>query len=174
MERIEFTGAAILAFGREIAAKCIVRNEENGWRGPAQVVRTFGNTTPHGLAYQPRPFPPGEWNITTAYAKADSAETWPWFVATDAWQNLELWDLDERGRYLKPTGQTIVGRDYGAHYARYRTLTGLLVPSNTTLGCLNILDLGDARWFGSTVRSHLGLGTALKLIVPEWDQWEEA
>lgn len=168
---IRFTGSRIVAWGREIDATCIVRNEVNGWRQPWQVVRTMGSTRPHGLAYQPRRFPAGTHEITRVLDASPESVYWPYFVDTDATQELHAWELDIQGMYVKPMSQTFTARGYGIHHARYHK-NKRLVPSNTTLGCINIIDPEDAEWFGEQIREALGHRLHVLLDVLRWESWE--
>lgn len=173
VQLIKFTGSKLIAWGRELPATCIVRNEENGWREPWQVIYTMGSTTPHGLPYQPRPFPSGTWDITEVADMPLDSVYWPVWIDTEATQELTVWDLDDEEMYRKPTKRTIVGKGYGLHHARYKK-GARLVPSNTTLGCINILQPEDAQWLGRRIRQAMGYKLHVMLEVPEWDQWEDA
>lgn len=168
---VTFTGRTLEAWGRSINATCVVRNDLNGWRKPDQVVRTFASTVPHGLPYQPRPFPPGLWEITRVADMGSETVYWPVYVDTEATQELPIWELDDRGRYLVPSDYTVTGRGYGIHHARYE-VNETLISSSTTLGCINILSPDDAQWFGDEIRKALGYRLHVFLEVPEWDQWE--
>jgi hypothetical protein len=160
-----FTGKEIHAFGREIPATCIVRNELNGWRKPHQIIRTTGTTHPHGLAYYPRPFPAGEWDIMAPIPVDDGSQYWPYFIPTTATAELEAWDIKD-GKYDKPSGRTFVGRGYGLHHARFRR-DGEMVFSTTTFGCINILNPQDVLFLVDKLRD----AGPVKLTVPPWEQW---
>lgn len=168
---IQFTGKRLLAFGREIPATCEVRNEQNGERKANQVVRTMGQTTPHGLAYYPRQFPPGMWEITRSVEMGKDSEYWPVFIDTAAWQMLRVWEVDEKGHYDKPLMRYVKGRGYGIHHARWNPGPGM-VPSRTTLGCINILNPDDAQWLGDEVHQAFGLRQRVWVNVPSWKDWE--
>ena len=167
---INFTGRAILAFGRSIPATCVVRNELNGWRKPNQVVRTIGQTIPNDKPYQPRPFPPGEWEITRVVDMGDDTEYWPEFIDTAAIQIVREWVL-KNDEYFAPAMRWITGRGYGIHHARH-TKDGELVKSNTTLGCINIADPDDAEWLGGQIREALGMRQKVFVHVPKWSEWK--
>lgn len=169
-----FTGKALRAFGRVLVATCVVRNELNGWRGAAQVVRTGGSTLPHGLPYQPRQFPPGRHLITGVASYpivGEGAEFWPAFVSTDAVQELHEWALDEKKWYHRELARTFIGHGYGIHHARYQD-GDEWVRSNTTLGCINITDPNDAEWLGEQVYASIGFRQELYLVVPDWSKWD--
>lgn len=167
---LQFTGTKILAFGRAIPASCVVRNEENHWRKDDQVVVTMGQTVPHGLPYQPRQFPPGEWEITRVADCAKDGEEaayWPVFMDTDATQMVRIWELDDEQHYYGPLYRWVPGKGYGIHHARY-SKAGQMVASNTTLGCINIASSDDARWLGDKVREATG---RVYIDIPPWNKW---
>lgn len=172
VQEIYFTGSHILAWGKKIPATCEVRNEVNGERKPWQVVYTMGSTRPHDLPYQPRPFPPGVHEITDVADMQLDSVYWPMWIGTDATLELPEWDLDDEDMYRRPTNRIITGRGYGLHHARYRK-GSRLVPSRTTLGCINILDPDDAEWLGEELRKAFGNRLHVVLNVPEWDKWGE-
>ena len=159
-----FTGKHLLLHGREIPATCIVRNELNGWRKPHQVIRTMGTTRPHGAAYYPRLFPAGEWEITSSTFMPDTSQYWPAFIATDATQELEAWEVKD-GAYHAPLGETFTGRGYGIHHARYPR-DGRMVFSTTTFGCINVHNPQDVLWLVAN------MDKGERLIVPPWEEWE--
>jgi hypothetical protein len=96
-------------------------------------------------------------------------EYWPMWVGTDATQELTVWSVDD-WRYVAPTHETIVGRGYGIHHARYRK-DSRMVASTTTLGCINILDPDDAQWFGEECEKMRGMRLTVCLEVPPWEEW---
>lgn len=167
---IQFTGSELLAFGRKLPATCVVRNELNGWRKRDQVVLTAGQTTPHGLAYQPRMFPPGEWEVTRVVDMSQDTEFWPVFIDTDANQMLRIWNIED-GKYYGPAMKWVTGWGYGIHHARYSKL-GEYVPSNTTLGCINVLSPDDASWLGMEVRNAKDMKCRVDIKVPPWNEWK--
>ena len=166
---IQFTGQELLAFGRKLPATCVVRNELNHWRKADQIIITRGQTTPHGLAYYPRQFPPGEWEIIRVVDMGADTEYWPTWIDTAATQTLRVWDT-ERGEYYTPRMQWIVGRGYGIHHARY-SKAGKMVRSNTTTGCINILSPDDARWLGDEIRTT-SMSKRVFVRVPPWKEWK--
>ena len=171
---IQFTGKELLAFGRKLPATCVVRNELNGWRKNNQVVITMGQTVPHGLPYYPRQFPPGEWEITRVADCAkdgEDAEYWPVWMDTNATQLVRIWELDEEGNYYGPLYKWVPGHGYGIHHARY-SKDGEMVDSNTTIGCINILDPENARWLGDEIREAVGMRQRMHINVPPWKEWQ--
>ena len=167
---IQFTGRELLAFGRASPATCIVRNELNGWRKRDQVVMTMGQTTPPGLAYYPRQFPPGEWEIVREVAMPQDSEYWPVWIDTAARQRLREWET-ERGEYYRPVMRWFEGRGYGIHHARYEK-NGEMVRSNTTLGCINIESPDDARRIGEEIRTAFDMKHQIYIQVPKWNAWK--
>ena len=169
--RVRFSGHDLTGFHRSIAATCDVRNEVNRERQAHQVVRTFGSTHPHGLPYQPRPFPPGKWLVTNISDMGYDTEYWPEWIGTGATQRLPVWELDADGHYKSPTGRTFDGRGYGVHHARL-PMDGQLVPSRTTLGCINILEPSEAQWIADEIREAWQYHVDVYIVVPPWDKWQ--
>jgi hypothetical protein len=171
VQLIRFTGKRLIAWGEELDATCIVRNEVNGWREPWQVVYTMGSTRPHHLPYQPRPFPPGTHDITDIADMPLDSVYWPTWIGTDATQELTEWELDDEDMYRRPKRYTIIGQGYGLHHARYKK-GRQLKASTTTLGCINILSPDDAKWLGQQIREAMAYKLSVFLDVPEWEEWE--
>jgi len=172
IEVLSFTGKAIVGLGLTIPASCIVRNEVNGWRLTSEVLyEQDGHVRPTGTPYQPRPFPCGRWLITEVIDKLPTSVYSPVFIATNAWQWLEYWQLDKDGCYDHPTGARFRARGYGAHYSRVRS-GGELVRSNTTLGCINTDTPDDAVALGDVIRRVMGARERVYLDVPPWPSWE--
>ena len=166
-EVVRFTGDTLWAFDRRIDATCEVRNELNRQRRPDQVVITMGQTVPYGIPYQPRRFPPGRWLITGVADMGKDTEYWPVYMDTNATQQVRVWDLDEEGNYYGPKMKWITGKGYGIHHARWSN-AGQLVPSRTTLGCINILSPDDAVWLSDEVRK----AGKVYVDVPPWSLWK--
>lgn len=124
----------LLFLNRSIRVWSKVRNELNGQRprnGAGDVVYTTNADGSDGVPYMPRPFPIGNWNITGIVphlTKADEIKgyLYPYYISTDAWQMVDEWDLDQKGRYLKPSGRKVKDYAYGLHWPEF---------SQTTLGC---------------------------------------
>ncbi len=104
-----------------------VRNELNGRRSlgnPKDVVRSIVNGQ-WGPPYMPRPFPLGNWRIT-GIEKTDNPEFAPIKIKTDAWQKVQVWELDKDGGYSHSTGESVRDEGYHLHWSQH---------SKTTLGC---------------------------------------
>jgi hypothetical protein len=114
--------------GKEFVITSIVRNELNGRRRlhePGEVVNTVTKDGRWGQPYMPRPFPKGTWKIT-GVEKTGEPVFAPVKIRTDAHQKVELWNLDGRGGYDRPSG--IFAEDWGYHLHWSEN-------SKTTLGC---------------------------------------
>ena len=112
---------------KEIACSCVVRNELNGWRKSSQIVYTM----PSGIAYMPRTFPHGIWNVSQPVRRTDEFKA-PYYIPTDAWQFVDEWIVEDNA-YVKPSGRKIKDYAYGLHYS----------TSGTTLGCIKILEVDE-------------------------------
>lgn len=174
-----FTGQRIASpFGNDIEATCVVRNELNGWRlGPGDVLREKGgriSKAADATPYQPRPFPCGKWQIEEVVWQKDTSIYWPVFIKTNAHQMLDHWELDEDGHYLrkvtKKGHKQFTGKGYAIHHAR---LGEPPVPSNTTLGCINILNPDNATWLGMHIREAMHEREHVFITVPSWEVWEK-
>lgn len=170
-QMMRFTGSELVAFGRHLRATCLVRNELNRWRKSHEVVRTIGSSVPNGLPYYPRPFPPGSWEITRVQDIGPDTAYWPVFLDTPARQELPIWELDDHGRYLQATTETFVARGYLIHHARHR-INGEWVASNTTYGCINVLEVADMEWLAGNMRHAFGMRMRVFVDVPAWEEWE--
>lgn len=167
---MRFTGRELLGFDRKIPATCKVRNEENGERSALQVVYTMGSTRPWGLAYQPRPFPAGVWDITEVAPMHHDSEYWPFWIGTNARAEYPEWSV-VNDRYGEPLERTFTAKGFGIHHARY-LFRGELMASRTTLGCINILDPLDARWIGEEAQEAMASSWHIKAIIPPWSEWK--
>lgn len=177
MVGITFTGKEIRGLGDPIPATCIVRNEVNGWRKRDQIVRTTRGTAPWapGVAYQPRPFPPGTWRVNGVYKMAQDSVFWPYFINTEAVQTLNQWSTRfnaelARTEYHKRLDVEFEGLGYGIHHARYNNGTGL-VRSRTTLGCINITDPADVVRLAEQLKD-IRYHEDVVIIIPPWEHWE--
>jgi hypothetical protein len=93
---------------------------------------------PGNFPYDPQPFPKGLWTVTGVEwqrdAKFDFNTYGPVKIKTDAWQMVNVWELDEEGDYLKPTDVRVRDTCYWLHYSRF----------GTTLGCIRLASPDDA------------------------------
>lgn len=109
-----------------------VRNELNK-RRLLHLARDVVFTMPSpGKPYMPRPFPKGMWNVTRPEPRSDEYKA-PWYIPTDAWQWVDIWELDDKGGYNAPTGAKMKDYGYGLHAS----------TSPTTLGCGRIGRVGN-------------------------------
>jgi len=159
---IEFSHSRKLLFAgdRVITATCDVRNELNGRRpkkGAPDICYTILETGKDGPPTMPRPFPIGTWKVT-GFIRHDAVGPdgkplepylYPWFIATDANEELDEWALDERGFYKKKTGRKVESWAYGFHCS----------SSLTTLGCIRIGSVADLRW----LRDNVKIGDSVKI-----------
>jgi len=141
----------ILFNDKKIPVSNIVRNELNGLRKTDQVVRTI----PDRLPYYPRPFPVGEWEVYDPIEKDINDDyLYPFFIPTNAWQMVDIWSTNNGGYYEK-TGRQAKDSGYGLHYSE----------SNTTLGCIKIVNKADLLYMVEEIRLALSLGEKVKFIV---------
>ena len=136
----------LLADGKRIACWCKVRNELNGLRPNKQGdAADLFCASPPGIAQGSGPpsmcriFPVGHWKITCINSHPDP--TWdngylyPFWIGTDAQQELDVWELDDGGHYLRPTGKKIMDTGYGLHFS----------TCDWTQGCIRIATEADLR-----------------------------
>lgn len=132
-----------------IKASCEVRNEINGRRKPDEVIRSM----PDGLPVYPRQFPRGTWNVGRPQPR-HQPDREPYFIPTDAWQELPVWILKD-GRYDRLSGVTVIDRDYGMHCSVYAT----------TLGCIKIHNKNDILMLVRMITKALDAGREVILVV---------
>jgi hypothetical protein len=111
-----------------------VRTLREGTRNSWEVARTI----PDNLPYDPRPFPKGLWRVTGLdwqNEKGFDRRTYgPVKIRTDAWQEVNVWDLDADGDYLRERMAMVRDTCYWLHYSE----------SKTTLGCIRLASPEDA------------------------------
>jgi hypothetical protein len=111
-----------------------IRTVRDGTREAPEVVRSI----PDNLPYDPRPFPKGLWHITGLdwqKEKGFDPRTYgPVKIRTDAWQLVNVWELDGDGDYLRETERRVKDTCYWLHYSVF----------NTTLGCIRLASPEDA------------------------------
>ena len=118
-----------------------VRNELNGERPDSNnlpdVFHSENQDTGYGLPAMPRPFPSGEWMLTSV-EETDEAFTKPVFIRTNATQKLDVWSLIEgplaNGQYSGKRGDQVDDYGYLIHYPN---------GSNRTQGCIGMQTLSD-------------------------------
>jgi hypothetical protein len=132
----------LFAGDKKIECWSKVRNEINGLRpkrGVPDLVYSMGKDGRSEYPVMPRSFPSGVWRITGFIEHPDAEKDgylYPVYIATNAYQMLNIWSLDENGYYLKNTGEKIADYFYGLHFSN----------SDWTHGCLRIKKESDIRW----------------------------
>ncbi len=132
-------------------ASCNVRTELNGKRAKDEVIYTV-NKKPK--PYYPRQFPSGIFQITDIEYTDDTTYA-PVKIKTDAVREVFTWDLDTKGEYWKPTGETQADAAYWLHYTAYKT----------TLGCIRIDSIHHALSFAHILEPVLEQGDNIFLEV---------
>jgi hypothetical protein len=106
----------------------------------------------NGPPSMPRIFPIGEWKITVKNPHREllpdgtpkTPYLYPAWIGTDARQELDVWELDDGGFYLRPTGEKVMDSGYGAHFS----------SCDWTQGCIRIATLKELLWFDA----HTSIG----------------
>lgn len=138
----------LLAGDRKIRCWSKVRNELNGLRPRKGASDVFYTTTiggNKGVPSMPRTFPVGNWKIVGIIPHPDRERDgylWPFYIATDAWQMLDEWELDSNGVYERKTGKRVPDYAYGLHFS----------SSDWTQGCIRIGSESDLRWLVEQVK----------------------
>jgi hypothetical protein len=111
-----------------------IRTLRDGTREASEVVRSI----PDNLPYDPQPFPKGLWRITgldwQKERNFDPRTYGPVKIRTDAWQWVNVWELDADGDYLRETERRVKDTCYWLHYSAFKT----------TLGCIRLDSPDDA------------------------------
>jgi hypothetical protein len=132
-----------------------VRSIRDGTRASGDIVKSL----PDGLPYDPLPFPKGLWSVTGVVWQRDKqfdvATYGPVKITTDAWQMVNVWELDEEGDYLRETPRMVKDTCYWLHAS----------VSRTTLGCIRLASPEDAVEIATTIEAVLGQGKAISLEV---------
>jgi hypothetical protein len=122
-----------------------VRSLRNKSRKSYEVIRSI----PGNFPYDPRPFPAGVWKVTGVEWQKDKGfdfKTYgPVKIRTDAWQLVEVWELDAEGDYLKENGEFAKDFGYLLHYC----------VSATTLGCIRLSTVYEAELLGKVIEKAL-------------------
>ena len=161
--RLGFSGRSVTYSDRNgfgsWPADCQVRNERNAERplhDPNQVVHAETGNRYDRAPYMPREFPEGLWTVGSPRAKAvEDTYLWPWYIPTDAWQEVVVWALDPAGGYDYPTMDRVIDTAYGLHYH----------PGRTTLGCIHLLQELDVRELAQRVQAALGRSCEITIEV---------
>jgi hypothetical protein len=128
----------LYAFGRMLFVSCHIKDRK---KEGLSVVYSEDKNGARGKPYQPMRFPIGEWKIVAAYPESDPLLA-PCFIATDAHQTVKVWSLDDHGRYLSETTETIEDWGYGIHFDRL---------FETTDGCIHLYSEGAALWLANCI-----------------------
>jgi hypothetical protein len=152
---VDLCGGVLVFSGRTYRISNDVRTLRSGTRKSFEVVRSI----PDGCPYDPHPFPKGKWSVTGVSwqkdKKFDPNTYGPVKIMTDAWQMVEVWDLDEEGDYLRQTDRLTRDTCYWLHASMF----------NTTLGCIRIASASDAIEIANSVVGALGQGDVVSLEV---------
>ena len=144
------TGALTFADGTVYQCTCKVRNLENGLRRRDEVVRTVPERKP----YSPQPFPQGCWTITGIEYRADRGFDWGVYgdvkIRTNAWQMVDVWNVDFDGDYAGKTEKQTRDGGYLLHESP---------KSKTTLGCIRLPDGA-----GLEIAARLTTGDELEVL----------
>ena len=147
----------LLAGTRQIPCWCKVRNELNGLRPrkDGDAADLFCASPPGageggGPPSMPRIFPVGAYKITvindhsglSADGSPMSPYLYPFWIGTDAEQQLDVWELDDGGHYLRKTGEQVQDTGYGLHFS----------SCDWTQGCIRIATKEDLLWLVANVK----------------------
>jgi len=141
----------LIADGAKFKISCNVRTLKNGLRGRA--VKEVRRSIPDNLPYDPRPFPKGLWKRDKY--KFDEWEYGDVKIRTNAWQSVNVWELDRDGNYLRETRESVIDYGYLLHYSE----------STTTLGCIRIATKEEAKILAGFIQKYLNLGEAVQIEV---------
>lgn len=139
--KVNLDKGEMVAYGKTIPVACKVRNELNGLRKPNEVIFSIPDKKP----VYPRTFPKGVWNVYKPLPRPNEPYLAPFFIPTDAWEYLPIWQLDGKGQYGMAMKYTTRVEGYGFHYS----------TSNTTLGCIKILKLDDLLFLVERINDDL-------------------
>lgn len=138
------------AFGKAIDITCVIRNELNGWRRKDEIVYSIPDHKP----IQPRTFPKGIWAVGKPDPRQDPYLA-PFFIPTDAWQYLPIWELDKNKCYVEATNNMTKDKGYGLHFS----------TSTSTQGCIKINKLSDLLWLVGELKEQQANGNVIMLEV---------
>jgi hypothetical protein len=133
-----------------------IRTLRHGTRNSFEVVKSI----PGSFPYDPQHFPKGLWRVTGVEWQTDErgkrfdvATYGPVKIKTDAWQMVNVWELDEEGDYLRCTDVQVKDTCYWLHYSDFKT----------TLGCIRLASPLDAVNIARQVLSVFGDGEEVLL-----------
>jgi hypothetical protein len=153
----------LLADTTEIPCWCRVRNDLNGYRpikGRQDVFRTTNIDGSPGVPSMPRVFPNGDWRIFGINPHPDRVQDkylYPFYIATDANQPLDEWELDGQGFYLRKTPFRVNDYAYGLHFS----------CGEWTQGCIRIANIEDLLFLVSIIRPELDAGRTVAFSVTD-------
>jgi hypothetical protein len=155
----DYRTSSISAFDRNIISWCSVRNELNGKRltGTKAAYSTKEDGT-KGWPVMPRVFPIGKWKIIKIISHPDPIKDhylYPFFILTNAFQELEVWDVDQNDNYLYNYHKMVNDYFYGLHFS----------DEVNTFGCIRIGFEADLRWLVGKVQTLLYRKIEIPFIV---------
>jgi hypothetical protein len=122
-----------------------IRTLRDGTRKASDIVRSI----PDNLPYDPQPFPKGLWRITgldwEREKRFDPRTYGPVKIRTNAWQWVNVWQLDADGDYFLETDQRVKDICYWLHYSAF----------STTLGCIRLASPEDAVAIANSIAEAL-------------------
>jgi hypothetical protein len=132
-----------------------IRTLRDGTRESHEIVFSI----PDNLPYDPQPFPKGLWHITGIdwqKEKGFDPRTYgPVKIRTDAWQWVNVWQLDSDGDYRQETEERVRDICYWLHYSAF----------STTLGCIRLASPNDAIAIANVIASFLDREEVLLEVV---------
>jgi len=151
----DLTKGTLSVNGAAFRVSCSVKTLRDGTRRSDDVKRSIPDDKP----YDTRPFPKGLWNVTGVEWRKkygfDPYTYGPVKIRTDAWQYVNVWELDKDGDYLRETSRQVRDSGYLLHYS----------VSTTTLGCIRLASAEDAEMIGEIIERLLGRGEAVQVEV---------
>jgi hypothetical protein len=130
-----------------------IRTLRDGTRKSFDVVYSIPDRCP----YDPQHFPKGLWSVTGVRwqkdRKFDPNTYGPVKILTDAWQMVEVWELDEEGDYLRAVSRMVKDTCYWLHASVF----------NTTLGCIRLAGPLDAIEIATVIQASLERGEPVQL-----------
>jgi hypothetical protein len=122
-----------------------IRTLREGTRAAGDIVKSI----PDNLPYDPQPFPKGLWRITGVEwqkeKRFDPRTYGPVKIRTNAWQLVNVWQLDADGDYFRETDQRVKDICYWLHYSVF----------STTLGCIRLASPEDAVAIANSIAAAL-------------------